>query len=239
MHSTLRKSADPVAAKADLLVVCVADPPKPLDGSGGRGGLRPRRSGGARGQGQGDRRQGRLGDALPRRPPGSRPRGSWWSGSGAAARDDWRSAGRAAAGTASQAKAQVGRRGPAGLGDPSPTSPPSSRASASGAYRFDRFKTAGDATGRAGAPGGPLPRRPRRPTCAAPTASSRRSTGRATSPTRRATTSPRRCSPSARRSWPTGIPGLTCTVLGRARLEKLGAGALLGGGPGLATSRPA
>ena len=35
-----------------------------------------------------------------------------------------------------------------------------------------------------------------------------------------------------------GIPGLTCTVLGRARLEKLGAGALLGGGPGLRRAAP-
>jgi len=32
MQSTLRKSADPLAAKADLLVVCVPDPPAPLAG---------------------------------------------------------------------------------------------------------------------------------------------------------------------------------------------------------------
>ena len=94
-------------------------------------------------------------------------------GLGAAARDDWRSAGRAAARTASQVKARSVAVVPPDR-HPSPTSARFVEGFGVGAYRFDRFKTADDAPAGPGRLAVHSPDRSARPTCAAPTAWSRR-----------------------------------------------------------------
>ena len=146
-------------------------------------------------------------------------------GLGAAARDDWRSAGTAAARTASQAKARSVA-----------VVPPESASVADiaalvegfgvGAYRFDRFKTAGDA------PAGPGRLAVHSPVVR--TADLRRADRvvEAVNGARDLSNTPgNHLTPTVlaerAKELAEGIPGLTCTVLGRARLEKLGAGALL------------
>ena len=89
--------------------------PQAADGSGRRGGLGPRRSGGARGQGQGDRRQGRLGDALPRRLRARVPAGR--GGRGGRRGPRGLALGRKGRGEDGvRGEGEVGRRGPAGVG---------------------------------------------------------------------------------------------------------------------------
>ena len=224
MQSTLRKSADPIAAKGDLLVVCVADPPKPLTGpvaavDSALGGLVAR----AVKDGEVEGKAGLT--ALFRAAAGLASPRVVVVGVGAGARDDWRSAGKAAAETASQVKARSVA-----------VVPPESASVADigaliegfgvGAYRFDRFKTAGD--------GPSAPRRLAVHSSVARTADLRRADRvvEAVNGARDLSNTP------ANHLTPTilaerakeladGIPGLSCTVLGRARLEKLGAGALL------------
>ena len=224
MQSTLRKSADPLAAKGDLLVVCVADPPKPLTGpvaavDSALGGLVARAVK--------DREiDGKAGSAaLFRAAAGLASPRVVVVGVGAGARDDWRAAGKAAAGTASDVKARSVA-----------VVPPESASAADvgaliegfgvGAYRFDRFKTSDDAAAR-----------PRRLTVHSPvvrTADLRRADrvveavngARDLSNTPANHLTPTLLAERAR-ELAEGIPGLTCTVLGRTRLEKLGAGALL------------
>ena len=174
MQSTLRKSADPVAAKADLLVVCVADPPEPLTGPAAAvdaalGGLVARAV-------KDKEIDGKAGSAtLFHAAAGLASPRVVVVGLGAAARDDWRSAGAGRGEARRRGEGESVARGPArrsrtrrrhrrarrGLRRWAPT--------ASTASRRPTTRPAA-----AGAPGGPLPRRPARPTCAAPTAWSRR-----------------------------------------------------------------
>jgi leucyl aminopeptidase len=95
-----------------------------------------------------------------------------------------------------------------------------------GAYRFDRFKTGDDA------PGGP--RRMAVHSAIARTADLRRADRvvQAVNGARDLSNTPgNHLTPTMlaerAKELAEGVPGLTCTVLGRARLEKLGAGALL------------
>ncbi len=67
MRSTVRKSADAVTAKADLLVVCVPDRPRPLDRPGRRRQQGPRGCRRRRDQGRRDHRGVGRGDPLPLR----------------------------------------------------------------------------------------------------------------------------------------------------------------------------
>ena len=224
MQSTLRKSADPVAAKGDLLVVCVADPPKPLTGpvaavDSALGGLVARAVK--------DREiDGKAGStALFRAAAGLASPRVVVVGVGAGAREDWRAAGKAAAQTACRVKARSVA-----------VVPPESASAADvsalvegfgvGAYRFDRFKTADDA-----------PAVPRRLAVHSPvvrTADLRRADRvvEAVNGARDLSNTPgNHLTPTLlaerAKELADGIPGLSCTVLGRARLEKLGAGALL------------
>ena len=224
MQSTLRKSADPVAAKGDLLVVCVADPPKPLTGpvaavDSALGGLVARAV-------KAREIDGKAGSAtLFRAASGLASPRVVVVGVGAAAREDWRSAGRAAARTASEVKARSVA-----------VVPPESASVADigafvegfgvGAYRFDRFKTGDDAPARPGrlAVHSPIARSAdlRRADRVAEAVNGARDLSNTPANHLTPTILAERAKELA-----DGIPGLTCTVLGRARLEKLGAGALL------------
>jgi leucyl aminopeptidase len=224
MQSTLRKSTDPVAAKGDLLVVCAADPPKPLTGPVA---AVDSALGGLVGRAVKDKEiDGKAGStALFRAAAGLASPRVVVVGVGAGARDDWRSAGKAAAGTACQVKARSVA-----------VVPPESASVADigaliegfgvGAYRFDRFKTAGDAPS--------APRRLAVHSTVVRTADLRRADRvvEAVNGARDLSNTPgNHLTPTVlaerAKELADGIPGLNCTVLGRARLEKLGAGALL------------
>ena len=225
MQSTLRKSADPLAAKADLLVVCVPDPPTPLSGPAAAadaalGGMIARAA--KDGEVDGKPRSSAVfhaGDAVGARRVAV-------VGVGAGTLEDWRAAGEAAAGAAGAAKARS-----AALAPPPEAGADEVRALVEGvgvgAYRFDRFKSA-DGDGRALA-------RVAVHSAAVRTADLRRADRvvAAVNGARDLVNTP------ANHLTPTllgerakeladATPGLSCTVLGRARLEKLGAGALLG-----------
>ena len=233
MPTTLRKSADPLAAKADLLVVCVASPPAlagpaaAVDAALGGVVARAVKDGEVDGKARSSTVfHAASGLAAPRVAV---------VGIGGGGADDWRAAGSAAAGAAARARA----------GSVALAPPPEAGAAevaallegfGTGIYRFDRYKTTDEAKQKA-----PRVRRVAvhsaasrtRATCAAPTASSRRSTAPATS----SNTPSNHLTPTDlaehAKALADATPGLTCTVLGRARLEKLGAGALLGVAQGL------
>src|SRR5512134_2792331 len=142
MPTTLRKSADPLDAKADLVVVCVPAPPS-LDGPAAAvdaalGGV--------------------LARAIADREIDGTPRSSTLFhaaaglaaprvvvvGTGGGTGDDWRAAGAAAAAAAAKVKARS-----LALAPPADAGPAEVCALVEGVgtglYRFDRFKTGDDA----------------------------------------------------------------------------------------------
>ena len=228
MATTLRKSADPLAAKADLLVVCVPSPPS-LDGPAAAvdaalGGAVARAV--KDGEVNGKARSAVVfhaadGVAAPR---------VVVVGTGDGEGEDWRAAGAAAAGAAARVKARSvalapppeagaarGRRAGRGAGHrPLPLRP----------LQDDRRRHEGRAPGGPG--GGALAVGRGRPTCAAPTWwSAAVNAARDLGNTPSNDLTPTALADHAK-ALADATPGLTCTVLGRSRLEKLGAGALLG-----------
>ncbi len=227
MATTLRKSADPLAAKADLLVVCVPSPPS-LDGpaaavNAALGGVVARAV--KDGEVDGKARSAVVfhaadGVAAPR---------VVVVGTGDGEGEDWRAAGVAAAGAAARVKARSVALAP----------PPEAGAAEVGAlveglgtglYRFDRYKTTGDAKKDAPRVGRVAVHSPsvaagdlRRADLVAAAVNAARDLGNTPS---------NDLTPTAladhAKALADATPGLTCTVLGRNRLEKLGAGALLG-----------
>ena len=227
MPTTLRKSADPLAAKADLLVVCVASPPA-LAGpaaavNAALGGVVARAV--KDGEVDGKARSSTLfhaasGLAAPR---------VVVVGTGGGGAEDWRAAGSAAAGAAARARARSVAIAP----------PPEAGAAevaallegfGTGIYRFDRYKTTAEAKRKA-----PRVRRVAVHSAAVSAADVRRADrivaavngARDLSNTPSNDLTPTDLADHAK-ALADATPGLTCTVLGRARLEKLGAGALLG-----------
>jgi leucyl aminopeptidase len=227
MPTTLRKSADPLAAKADLLVVCVPDPPA-LDGPAAAvdaalAGVLSRAV--DDGEIDGKARSATLfhavdGLAAPR---------VVVVGVGTGATDDWRAAGSAAASTATKVRAASVALAP----------PPEAGAREAGAlvegfgtglYRYDRFKTTDEE--RKKSP------RVRRVAVHSPSLDARDvrradavveavNAARALGDTPANHLTPTDLADRAK-ELADAVPGLDCTVLGRTRLEKLGAGALLG-----------
>jgi leucyl aminopeptidase len=227
MPTTLRKSADPLAAKADLLVVCVPAPPS-LDGPAAAldaalGGVVARAI-----------KDGEI-DGTPRSSTVFHAAGGLAAaravvvGVGEGGADGWRAAGAAAA-----AAAAVARAASVALAPPPDAGPAEVGALieglGTGLYRYDRFKTAAEDKEKAP--------RVRRVAVHSP--------GLATADVRRADRvvaavngARDLCNTPSNHLTPTDLaarareladatPGLACTVLGRSRLEKLGAGALLG-----------
>jgi len=229
MQSVLRKSADPVAAKADVLVVCVPDPPGRLAGPAAAvdaalGGLIAR----AVKDGEVD---GKRGSAAVFRAAGLTAPRAVVAGLGKGEPEDWRAAGKAAAEAAGNAKARS-----AALAPPEDAGGEQVgwfvEGFGTGAYRFDRFKTRSDdqrpALGRLTVHSGSVR-----------SADLRRADRvvEAVNGARDLVNTPaNHLTPTAlaerAKELADATPGLTCTVLGRARLEKIGAGALLGVGRG-------
>jgi leucyl aminopeptidase len=226
MQSTLRKSADPLAAKADLLVVCVADPPTPLSGPAAAadaalGGQIARAAKDAEVDGKpGSSAVFHAGEGVGARRVAV-------VGVGAGALDDWRAAGQAAAGAATAAKARSATLAP----------PPDAGADevralveglGTGAYRFDRFKSS-DANGERAlarvAVHSPAVRAADLRRADRVVAAVNGARDLVNTPANHLT--PTMLAERARQ-LADATPGLSCTVLGRSRLEKLGAGALLG-----------
>jgi leucyl aminopeptidase len=225
MRTTVRKSADIASAKADLLVVTVPAAPKPLSGPAAEadallGGLVAT----AVKDGEID---GAPGSATRFHAAGLGAPRLVVVGVGEGSAEDWRAAGSAAAGVASR----VSTRSVAIV-------PPADATAVEvgafiegfgvGAYRFDRFRTADDApkaTADRIAVHSPAVR----------TADLRRADRivAAVNGARDLSNTPgNHLTPTAlaerAKELADATPGLTCTVLGRSRLEKLGAGGLLG-----------
>ena len=227
MPTTLRKSADPLAARADLLVVCVPAPPS-LDGPAAAldaalGGVVARAI--KDGEIDGKPRSstvfhGAGGLAAPR---------AVVVGVGGGGADDWRAAGSSAAQAAARVRARSVALAP----------PPEAGAAEVGAlieglgtglYRFDRYKTTGEAKQEA-----PRVRRVAVHSPALRAVDVRRADriieavngARDLANTPSSDLTPTDLAARAK-ELADATPGLSCTVLGRSRLEKLGAGALLG-----------
>ncbi len=226
MRSTVRKSADVASAKADLLVVAVPAPAKRLSGPAAEvdaalGGLvtaavKDGEIDGATGSATRFHSGGRL--AAKR---------VVVVGVGEGSAEDWRGGGAAAAGIAGQ----VSTRSVALV-------PPAEATAVevgafiegfgTGAYRFERFQTVNGS--RTATPG-----RLAVHSAAVRTADVRRADriveavngARDLSNTPANHLTPTMLAERAK-ELAEATPGLSCTVLGRARLEKLGAGALLG-----------
>ncbi len=227
MPTTLRKSADPLAAKADLLAVCVPAPPA-LDGPAAAadralGGVVAR----AVKDGEIDGKPGSS--TLFHAAAGLEARRVVVVGTGDGTRDDWRAAGAAAAAAAAKVKARS-----VALAPPADAGPAEVGALVEGVgtglYRFDRFKTTDDEKAKA-----PRVRRVAVHSAAVSTADLRRAdrVAEAVNGARDLANLPsNHLTPSdladRAKELAGASPGLTCTVLGRARLEKLGAGGLLG-----------
>ncbi len=225
MRSTVRKSADIASAKADLLVVTVAAAPKALSGpiadvDAALGGL----VAAAVKDGEID---GTPGSATRFHASGSlaAPR-VVVAGVGDGSAEDWRSAGSAAAGVS----ARVSTRSVAIVPPPDATAAQVCafiEGFGTAAYRFDRFRTAEKAPKA-------TPDRIAVHSPAVRTADVRRADrivaavngardlcntpGNHLTPTRLA---------ERAKELADATPGLTCTVLGTSRLQKLGAGGLL------------
>src|SRR5262245_40338436 len=227
MATTLRKSADPLAAKADLLVVCIASPPA-LEGPAAAvdaalGGVVGR----AIKDGELD---GKAGSATVFHAAGGVAAArvvAVGTGDGGAA--GWRAAGGAAAGAAARARARSVAIAP----------PPEAGFAevgelldgfGTGVYRFDRYKTTAEAKRKA-----PRVSRLAVHSAGASTADVRRADrivaavngARDLANTPSNDLTPTDLADHAK-ALADATPGLSCTVLGRTRLEKLGAGALLG-----------
>ena len=225
MRSTVRKSADVASAKADLLVVTVPAAPKALSGPAAElDGLLDGLVAAAVKDGEID---GKPGSATRFHAGGLAAPRVVVVGVGEGSAEDWRAAGSAAAGVASR----VSTRSVAIV-------PPADATAVEvgafiegfgvGAYRFDRFRTADDApkaTADRIAVHSPAVR----------TADLRRADRivAAVNGARDLSNTPgNHLTPTAlaerAKELADATPGLSCTVLGRSRLEKLGAGGLLG-----------
>ncbi len=225
MRSSVRKSADATAATADLLVVCVPAPPGEPTGpvadvDAALGGV----VAGAIADGEIDGKPGSAtrffaGAAL------AAPRVAV-VGTGGGSADDWRAAGRAASGISELAPTRsVALVPPADAGPAEVTAFIDGFGSA--AYRYDRFR-AGDEDRRppverllvhsTAVKGSDLKRADR----IVAAVSGARDLGN--TPSNHLT--PTMLADHAK-ELADGIPGLSCTVLGPSRLEKMGAGALL------------
>ena len=227
MRSTVRKSADVASAKADLLVVAVGAPAKRLSGpaadvDAALGGL----VAAAVKDGEID---GKTGSATRfHAGPALAAARVVVVGVGEGTPEDWRGAGAAAAGVASRVSTRSVALVP-------PDGATATEVGAfiegfgTGAYRFDRFRTPGEA----------------RPKAVADRIAVHSATLRTADVQRydrvvAAVNGARDlCNTPANHLTPTDLaarakeladatPGLTCTVLGASRLEKLGAGGLLG-----------
>jgi len=225
MKTTLRKSADPLGARADLLVVAVGDPPSPLPGpadgvDAALGGLIARsiEDGEVKGT------AGAL--AVFHASDGLAARRVAVVGIGGGEVADWREAGKAAAGRAGSLRARkVALVPPPGAG--ADVVGAFVEGFGAGAYRFDRFKTKEDESGapverlavHAPALRGADLRRAERVVAAVAAARDH------------ANTPASHMTPSVladrARALADETPGLSCEVLERPDLEALGAGALL------------
>ncbi len=226
MRTTVRKAADAVTAKADLLVVCVPSPPRSLAGAAAEvdaalGGVvsravKDKEITGA----SGSATRFHAGDAL------AAPRVAV-VGVASGTADDWRAAGRAAAGLTERVRTRS-----TALVPPEDATADQLSAFVEGfglaAYRFDRFRTADpDAV--------PPAERLTVHSAAFRTADARRADRivEAVNGARDLSNTPaNHLTPTIlaehAKALADAIPGLTCTVLGTSKLEKLGAGALLG-----------
>ena len=226
MPTTLRKSADPLAAKADLLVVCVPAPPA----LGGPAAALDAALGGvvARAIKDGEIDGTARSATVFHAGQGIAAARAVVVGVGEGGAEDWRAAGAAAAAAAARVKA----------GSVALAPPPEAGVAEVGAlleglgtgvYRYDRFKTTAEEKKS------PRVRRVAVHSPALATADVRRADRvvEAVNGARDLANTP------SNHLTPTGLaarareladatPGLSCTVLGRSRLEKLGAGALLG-----------
>ena len=226
MRSSAKKSADVASAKADLLIVCLATPPTPLAGpvaevDAALGGL----VAAAVKDGEID---GKPGSAT-RFHAGERLAATRVVvvGIGEGSADDWRAAGSAAGGVVGRVATRS-----AAIVPPSDATAAQIGAFIEGfggaTYRFDRFRTSDE--GRTATPSRLAVH------SAAVRATDLRRADRvvaAVSGARDLANTPsNHLTPTmlaARaRELAEATPGLTCTVLGATRLEKLGAGALLG-----------
>jgi leucyl aminopeptidase len=226
MHSTVRKSADVASAKADLLVVCVPAGAKRLSGPAAAvdaalGGvlaraLKDKEIDG----GPGSAARFHTGGALPA------PR-VVVVGAGGGSAEDWRSAG----GATAKSLGRVATRSVA-LVPPDDTTAAQIGAFVeglgTGVYRFDRFSTKGEGT--TAAPGRLLVHSTT--ARAADLARADRVVEAVNAARDLVNTPANHLTPTMLADYAREVAaatgGLTCTVLDRARLEKLGAGALLG-----------
>jgi leucyl aminopeptidase len=227
MPTTLRKSADPLAARADLLVVCVHAPPS-LDGPAAAldaalGGVVAR----AIEDGEIDGKPGTS--AVFHAAAGLGAPRAAVVGVGEGHEEDWRRAGSAAAAAAARVRATS-----VALAPPPEAGPAEAGALldglGTGLYRFDRYKTRAEDAKEA-----PRVRRVAVHSPALAAADLRRADrvveavngARDLGNTPSNDLTPTDLADRAR-ALAEAAPGLSCTVLGRSRLEKLGAGALLG-----------
>ena len=226
MRTTVRRAADAVAAKADLLVVCVPAPPRSLTGpaadvDAALGGVVARAVRDKEVTGKpGNATAFHAGDALAATRVAV-------VGVGGGSAEDWRAAGRAAAGLAGRARTRS-----AALVPPADTGADLIAAFVEGfgvgAYRFDRFRTDDPDA---------LPPTERLTVHAtgfgtADAARADRVVAAVNGARDLANTPANHLTPTIlaehAKALAGAIPGLTCTVLGASKLEKLGAGALLG-----------
>jgi leucyl aminopeptidase len=227
VSTTLRKSADPLAAKADLMVVCVPSsaaltgPASAADAALG-GAI-------ARAVADGELDGSAGSSALFHAAAGLGAARVAAVGTGDGALGDWRSAGAATAALAASARARSVALAP----------PPDAGAAEAcalveglrtGLYRFDRYKTTEDAKKAA-----PRVRRVALHSAAATAADLARAdrVAEAVNGARDLGNTPSNdLTPTdladRAKALAEATPGLACTVLGRARLERLGAGGLLG-----------
>ncbi len=225
MRSSVRKSADVASAKADLLVVCVPSPPGAPTGAvadvdAALGGL----VGAAIADGEIDGARGsatrfHAGAAL------ASPRVAV-VGVGAGTPDDWRAAGEAVAGLAARVVTRTVALVPPADADATAVGA-FVQGLGVGAYRFDRFTTSDEdrrpAPERLVVHGGAVR--------AADLTRADRVAAAVNAARDLSNTPGNHLTPTMLADYATAlagdIPGLTCTVLGTSKLEKLGAGALL------------
>ena len=227
MRSTVRKSTDVASAKADLLVVAVPSPPGRLTGAAA---AVDAALGGVVAAAVKDREIDGTAGSVTRFHTGGRlpaPR-VVVVGAGEGSAEDWRSAGSGVAELAARAATRSVAFVPPGDAEPAGVAA-FLEGYGTGAYRFDRFRTkAGDAAKAA----------PERVTVHSPAVRAAdlgrvdRVVAAVNGARDLANTPGNHLTPTLlaerAKELADATPGLTCTVLGRARLEKLGAGGLLG-----------